>query len=302
MITIKKILCPVDFFPASEGAAMRAARIAADYDATLKLLHVVSPILSSYKFPLNRAEAIKSLEQAATRKMKKLIERIEAVAGIAIKSEIRAGNVQNEIKRAVDRDKPDLIVMGTHGHHGIERWFLGSVTESLLRHSPVPLLTVSPASKDGDRRVSRILVTTDFSDGTADALAYAFSIAQENQARVDLLHVVEDVGLEIFNRYGDPFLKNIRKKLEGLVPRGAKNWCEVRTRVESGKPYRVILKILEREKPDLLVMNIHGKNRIDRALLGTTAERVVRAADCPVLLIPPLKKPATRTSRKKGVA
>jgi nucleotide-binding universal stress UspA family protein len=301
MITIKKVLCPVDFFPASEAAAMRAARIAADYGATLKLLHVVSPILSSYKFPLNHVQAVKALEQTSARAMKGLLEKMED-AGIVTETEIRIGNVQDEIKRTVDRDKPDLIVMGTHGHQGIERWFLGSVTESLLRHSPVPLLTVSPASKDGDKRIRRVLVTTDFSDGTADALNYAFSIAQENQARVDLLHVVEDIGLDISARYGDPFVKNIQKKLASFVPRGATNWCDVRTRVESGKPYRAILKIAQREKPDLLVMNIHGKNRIDRALLGSTAERVVRAADCPVMLIPPLKKSATRPGRKKSAA
>jgi nucleotide-binding universal stress UspA family protein len=301
MITIKKILCPIDFFPASETAADYAAGLAANYSAELKLLHVISPIVSTYRFPLNPADVIKAAKQTSSRKMKRLQNKATS-KGVETATEIRTGNPQQEIRSVVDADKPDLIVMGTHGHHGIERWFLGSVTESLLRHSPVPLLTVSPAAGDNKRRLRRILVTTDFSDGTADTMRYALSLAQENQARIDLLHVVEDIGIDISKRYGDPYLKNVRKKIESLVPKDAKNWCEVKPLIEAGKPYRVILKVVDREKPDLIVMNIHGKNMLHRALLGSTAERVVRAATCPVMLIPPLPKPAARTSRKRSAA
>jgi nucleotide-binding universal stress UspA family protein len=301
MIKVKNILCPVDFFPASEGAATYAAEIALAHDARLKLLHVISPIVSTYKFPMNPADVVKTVKRTSEAKMKTLRETLQG-AGVMVTTEIRVGNPQSEIKHAIEADKPDLVVMGTHGRRGIERWFLGSVTESLLRHSPVPLLTVSPASQNGDRRVRRIAVTTDFSDGTADALAYAFSIAAENQARVDLLHVVDDVGLDISKRYGDPFLENVKKKLESLIPGEAKDWCDVDTTIEAGIPYRVILKFLQRIKPDLLVMNIHGKNMLDRALLGTTADRVIRAATCPVMLIPPMNKTASKRGRKKRAA
>jgi nucleotide-binding universal stress UspA family protein len=73
------------------------------------------------------------------------------------------------------------------------------------------------------------------------------------------------------------------------VPEEATDWCDVDTRIETGVPYQIILKVLEDEKIDLVVMNIHGKGLLDRALLGSTAERVVRAAQCPVMLIPPMK-------------
>src|SRR3990172_3119309 len=124
MLTIKKILCPVDFFPASESAADYAAGIAADYEASLKLLHVVSPIVSTYKFPLNPADVVKTAEQTAARKMTKLLERVGA-AGVQTASEVRVGNVANEIKHVFDLDKPDLVVMGRNGRRGAERGFLG---------------------------------------------------------------------------------------------------------------------------------------------------------------------------------
>ena len=89
---------------------------------------------------------------------------------------------------------------------------------------------------------------------------------------------------------------------EDLVPAEVRNWCDVTTRVEFGMPYRLILRVLGKEKPDLLVMNIHGKGMMERALIGSTAERIVRSAKCPVLLIPPIKKTKTagkpRTSRR----
>jgi nucleotide-binding universal stress UspA family protein len=87
-------------------------------------------------------------------------------------------------------------------------------------------------------------------------------------------------------------LRGIEAELKNLVPEQVLDWCEVETRIEAGLPYEFIPNFLKSEKFDLLVMNIHGKNMLERALLGSTAERTVRAAAeiCPVLLIPPLAK------------
>jgi nucleotide-binding universal stress UspA family protein len=143
-------------------------------------------------------------------------------------------------------------------------------------------------------------VTTDFSEGTADALAYAFSVAQENESEVTLLHVVHDISADLSGKYRDSLLDGVRKQLDEMVPAEARNWCNIVTRVETGVPYRIILRTVEEERPDLLVMNIHGKGMLDRALLGSTAERVVRAASCPVMMIPPLKRKLRRKARPGG--
>jgi nucleotide-binding universal stress UspA family protein len=178
--------------------------------------------------------------------------------------------------------------MGTHGRTGVDRWFLGSVTEWWMRHSPVPVLAISAKERLRSPAFRRILVTTDFSEGTADALEYAFSIAQENESNITLLHVAHDPGMA----------DSGQKLLETFIPAEALDWCKVQARVEVGNPYRAIEKILVKEKPDLLVMNIHGKGMLDRALVGSTAERIVRSAKCPVLLIPPMK--AVRKTRKRA--
>jgi nucleotide-binding universal stress UspA family protein len=284
MITIKRILCPVDFFPASAKAVNYAAGLAAIYDAKIHLAHCVTPVLlAAYEYPIDTVGIAKNMKDAASKEMEKLASKLKA-RGLRVETEVRIGAIHDTIRRAISRVRPDLIAMGTHGRTGVDRWFLGSVTEWWMRHSPVPVLAISAKERLRNPAFHRILVTTDFSEGTADALDYAFSIAQENESDITLLHVAPDDGVA----------GSAQKLLETFVPDEAWDWCRIQARIEVGHPYRAIQRILAKEKPDLLVMNIHGKGMLDRALLGSTAERVLRSAKCPVLLIPPMKKAARK--------
>jgi nucleotide-binding universal stress UspA family protein len=304
MVSIKKILCPVDFFPASDAAVDYAVGLAAAYDAEVHLLHVITPIAAgTYEYAIDTTDFMKDMEERSMEEMNRLAARLRA-SRIVVDSKVRTGDVYEEIKAALEDLKPDLIVMGTHGRRGVERWFMGSTTEKLLRHTPVPLVTISATGEKSSHtpRFRRILVTTDFSEGTADALAYAFSVAQENQSKVVLLHVLHDIPVDVPSKYRDSLVQGVVKQLEDLVPVEARSWCEVAPRVETGIPYQVILQTAQEDAADLVVMNIHGKGMLDRALLGSTAERVVRAACCPVMMIPPFKRKLKRRPRPGGIA
>jgi len=292
MVNIRTILCPVDFFPTSDAAVSYAAGLAANYQATIRLLHIITPTAAgAYDYAIDTAEIAASMEENSMAEMNKLVAGMKQ-SGVVAEPEVRMGDVYDEIKRDIELVKPDLIVMGTRGRRGVQRWFMGSTTEKLLRHIPVPLVTMSagPEKSWAEPRFKRILVTTDFSDGTADALSYAFSVAQENEPEVVLLHVLDDISMDSVGKYRDQLIGGVRMQLEDLVPPEAGNRYDIVTRVETGIPYRMILRTIEDEKPDLLVMNIHGKGMLDRALLGSTAERVVRAASCPVMMIPSIKR------------
>jgi nucleotide-binding universal stress UspA family protein len=257
-------------------------------------------VTGGYEYSLDTTEIMKSLEEKAEAELLALAQKVNG-RGIKTEYEIRVGDVYDEIKQAIDALKPEIVVLGTHGRRGVERWFMGSTTEKLMRHSPIPLITISAAGEKVEApRFRRILVTTDFSDGTSDALAYAFSVAQENESQITLLHVIHDVAADVSGKYRQSLIEGVQKQLDDLVPAEATTWCDVRTQVEVGVPYRIIPRILEDEKIDLLVMNIHGKGMLDRALLGSTAERVVRIARCPVMLIPPMKKSLKRRARPGG--
>jgi nucleotide-binding universal stress UspA family protein len=289
----------VDFFPASLNAIAHATALASNYDAELKVVHVVTPIGPIAEGLLvSASDVIESMRKESVRRLARVVANARA-AGIKVESEIRLGNVHQEITRAMQSYKPDVVAMGTHGRHGVERWFMGSVTERLLRHSSVPLFITSTTRRP--RRVAssfrRILVATDFSEGTPSALNYAFSIAQENEAAITLLHVLEaptDMAYE--NR--DRLISETTRNLVKLIPKDAEAWCDVRTRVEMGTAYKRILNILAREKFDLLVMSIHGKSILERVFLGSTAELVVRTAQIPVMLIPPMNKTEKTRGRR----
>jgi nucleotide-binding universal stress UspA family protein len=306
MAPFENILCPVDFFPASLRAFEYALRLASNYGARIHALHVVVPPMpSAYGAPMDVGDLTTEMEKESKRMLVKLRAKSEK-AGVPVETEVLIGDVDLEIHRSIESRKADLVVMGAHGRRGFERWVMGSVTERMLRRCPAPLIVIGGASKrrsTSPPRINRILVTTDFSAGTSEALAYAFSIAQECQARVTLLHVIGDLSAEVGFKRTQPMIAAIRKQLEALVPEGVRDWCEVTTRVDAGEPHQVITETVNAKKPGLLIMNIHGKGMIERALLGRTAERVLRSVinTCPVFLIPPAR-PAKALKKRTSAA
>ena len=289
MINLEKILCPVDFSAVSDDAVDYAATLAKLYEASVHLLHVVSPIFPTFgSIKINTSHLTHSARVAATDQLYALRKRLKH-EDVITEFVVRVGKVYEEIKTAIEAFKPDLLVIGTHGRRGIDRWFMGSTAQQLLRHSPVPIVTISAGGRRSRSRhpFRKILVTTDFSEGTPEALSFAFSLAQENQSKITLLHVINDAAVDLSVKYRKKVLSASQRQLEDLVPAGARDWSKVLTRIETGTPYKEILKILKANKMDLLVMNIHGKGMLDRVLIGSTAERVVRGAQCPVMLIPP---------------
>jgi nucleotide-binding universal stress UspA family protein len=305
LVRFQNILCPIDFFPASKRAFEYALKLAKNYGAGLQLLHVVSPVVPAvYGTGINVSDLTTEFRTQAKRQIQQYKAKAEK-KNIRVTAEVPIGDIDGEIRHAIAAGKADLVVVGTHGRRGFERWMLGSVTEKLMRHCPVPLLVISSSgtSRMVPPLIPRMVVTTDFSEGTGEAMAYAFSIAGECQSKVTVLHVVNDVSAEFGPRMRDPLLREIREQLEGLVPKQVRDWCDVKTRVESGVPWRVILQTIQAEKPGLLVMNVHGKGLLERALVGSTADRVLRGASCPVLMIPPMKAAGrVKRARAKGKA
>jgi nucleotide-binding universal stress UspA family protein len=291
MIVIKSILCPVDFFPASLRAVDYAVALANNYQARLTLLHVVSPVLHvADEPPVTAGPLLPALTEGAMRRLRALANKAVRV-NVPVECALRTGNIRDEIKGAVVSAQADFIVMGNHGGHPWKRWFTGSVTDCLLREVTVPLLATTSTTESNlaPPAIRRILVSIDFSEGTPEAINYAFSIARECKAEITLLHVIEKPTGTMAKPCSIP-LQSIREahgRLEKLIPVESRKWCDVVTRIESGSPSKVILEMVESEKMELVVMNIRGKSLPAQLLMDGTAERVARDAGCPILLIPP---------------
>lgn len=141
--------------------------------------------------------------------------------------------------------------------------------------------------------LKKILVPTDFSDGAHHALSYGISFAREYRAELLLLHVVEGVAApyasdlfpvpmaEVFQELAS----YARRELDKLAEAARAKGVAVRTEVAQGKPSFEIMRVAREETSDMIVLGTHGKGMLDQALFGSTTERVVRKAPCPVLTV-----------------
>ena len=155
MITIKTILCPVDFFPASDNALQYAAALAEDYGAKIHLLHVITPLLPVARDYTGAIEITKSVEDAGTIRMNQLVANLQT-RGLAVTSKIFTGDVHLWIEDTLATEEPDLIVMGSQPRSGVRRFFRGSLAEWLMRNSPVPVLVISEKQKISIQQPRRV--------------------------------------------------------------------------------------------------------------------------------------------------
>jgi nucleotide-binding universal stress UspA family protein len=305
MIEIQKILCPVDLSEGSRHALDHALAIGRWYGSSVTVLHVFATLPAAtygagVGYPgvvftaTDRAQALADLNHFVSR---------EPANGVSSGIMTQEGDPVSEILAVSKVMKPDLIVLGTHGRSGFERLVLGSVTEKLLRRAECPVLSVPPRAPDVDPSApityKRILCPVDFSDSAMDALRYATSLAQEADAELTVLHVMEYGSREWPELYESfmstdrlsvaDFRKGCleisRERLELAVPEEARRYCTADTVLTDGKPYREILRVMGERKSDLIVMGVRGRNPIDLTMFGSTTQQVVRLAACPVLTL-----------------
>jgi nucleotide-binding universal stress UspA family protein len=292
----KRILCPVDLSPASLQAFDLAIRVAAFHRAHIHVLHVIPRIVASLlDIPTARSSWTAANEEKAKRELPKLKENARK-QGIAATTEIRLGDIDVEILKVLKAIRADLVVMGTHGRRGFERWALGSVAERMLRYSPVPMLLTARTGRASQKSFRKILVTSDFAPESRDAVARAVSLASQTGASLTLLHVIQDQSATVDWKASPDQTAAIRDRLQDLVATRGKAAPVVKTKVESGEPYHVILNTIKDLKPSLVILNTHGHGFLHRLLIGSTADRVVRggAGLCPILLIPPKRRMTSR--------
>ena len=220
--------------------------------------------------------------------------------GPEIETVIGRGDPAREITAHAREAGADLLVAGTHGRSGLPRWLLGSVTEELLRTAPCPLLVVPPDVDEAPPPVPallrRILCAVDFSDPSLRAVELSLSLAQEADARVLLLHVLEAFvpAVPLLPPAGPAVADYLRdledhaaERLRRVIPEGASEWCEPTVSVVRGKPWREIVRKADEHDAGLIVLGVHGHGTLDRLFFGSTATGVVRHAGCPVLVARP---------------
>ena len=298
-IQIQRILCATDLSDFSNSAVIQAIGMAKEFGSTLFICHVIDlPLVTmhgaAFVYPEDQIEEMKA---GALDQIKGLVKD----SALNWEAVVETGLVSSTLCRLADEKQVDMAIVSTHGRTGLKRLFLGSVTERLLRTISCPLLVVTPPEKTG--RVEKqfkgfgfkqILVGCDFSADSGRAVEYGFSLAQEFQAVIHLVHVVEPFA------YRDAMLPesvkteaisevsiDCRQRLEALVPAEAHNWCKVKIACEAGKPFQALKKYAETHQIDIIVLGVRGHSLVETMLLGSTTDRVIRGVACPVLSVCP---------------
>jgi nucleotide-binding universal stress UspA family protein len=296
-----RILCPIDFSDFSAHVVDQAVTMARWQKARIIALHVYSPSVAPIPTLPPPAERVGQSEIERMRANTRSCFQPATSAGIDVEVLVDIGRPAAEILARAANIPADLIVMGTHGAGGFERFLLGSVAEKVLRRSPCPVLTVPPrAPFAATPAPTHVLCAVDFSDWSLGALRLACSLAHESGARVTAVHVIEwpwqeppapiwaelpkeqAAALAEFRRYSEASAK---KRLEQILSDVAPEGVTTAAAVHHGKPYVEILRVAGEEHADFIVVGVHGRNVVDMTVFGSTTNQVVRGAACPVLTL-----------------
>ncbi|MFN0250054.1 MAG: universal stress protein [Kofleriaceae bacterium] len=278
-----KILCPIDFSSGSQRAMELAIQLATRANTELVLLHsayVPTHALSIESYPTYLVEDLVAESQ----------RRLDAAVGEAIAAGAKNttgvlanGPPWSDIVATLESQPFDLCVIGTHGRTGLSRILLGSVAEKVIRHAPCSVLAIRPDSQAVS--FSRILVPTDFSDSSSDALDLAAQLVRP-EGTITLLHVLE-LPVMWSGKISDELAGELDRRATAALDAMCSRLETARVTAVSriGYPGAQTLAALDDDHSiDLVVMGSHGRTGLRRMLLGSVAEKVVRHARCPVLV------------------
>jgi nucleotide-binding universal stress UspA family protein len=278
-ISFKNILFLTDFTDASQGAMAYALGFANHFDAQVYPAHACDPII------LTETAAPDILDEVEENSRRRLNELAKAnkFNGTPL---FARGPVAEAVPKWIVEHGIDLIVMGTHGRHGLKHVLMGSVAEAIFRNATCPVLTVGPhvtVRPTHDFKADNILFPTDLGAHAEFATQYALSIAQESRAQVTLMHVVSLD--DAFQRDRTTLVADSNKKLETLVPAEAKKWCKPELVVEVGDTVKELLGFAETERPDMIVLGLPAEKKFNGGFHTSVTYNLVAGAPCPVLTV-----------------
>jgi len=283
-ITLKNILFATDFSQVADAAALIAIQIARRYGAKVHGVHVNRFNDYTAAAPSAWAAMAEAAEKETKEDAGRLTEQLQSIEHEVV---IGEGNTREVMSNLIEQKEIDLIVLGTRGRTGLGKVILGSVAEQILRQAPCPVLTVGPHVNpwsDEYAKMREILYATDLEADYPIAAPYAVSLAQENQAHLVLLHVIEDP--KAGDLINSPEMVDFEeRKLRQLVSQQAGLWCDPTYIVEQGPAAEKILDVAKRRHTDLVVLGARPAKGLATHLNIGTVHKVVSQATCPVLTV-----------------
>jgi nucleotide-binding universal stress UspA family protein len=295
--SLATILVATDFSETASLALDRGIELAIRHESEIALVHVMQPNIPPLAAPemvvippnyeeMLREACNEGLAQAAARATE---------AGVRASQYLEQGRAANRITACADEIGADLILLGTRGNTGFKRLLLGSVVEEVVRIADQPVLTVHPGDDRPIEPVRRLLLPTDFSPAADQALGAAtLLLAGSADAEIILVHTYHIASTVVplggFGSGASSFLVENAHQLaaQAAEPSAAalrEKGFRVEVIVERGDPAEVVTELASDRDVDVIVMGTRGHSKLRLVLLGSTAERIVEHASCPVLTV-----------------
>jgi nucleotide-binding universal stress UspA family protein len=279
-LILDNILFATDFSPASEVGLRYAVALARHYHGKI---HIVPAVSVNFVEAMADDVRRKAFEQSRVRALNWVAQLQVSGALDEVRHELPTGHCAEESLSGLLENKPfDLAINGVGCREG-QTVLLEPTVEEVIRKSECPVLTIGSQFRGvADGEVKNILYATDFSAESLEASRYALSLAQEFQARLTLLHVVEGLEPTLLDeraRMARPYKLWLGK----LVPDEARLWCELEFAVEFGRPAERILQVAWENHAELVVVGARGLERLTSP--GLNVRKVMCNAWCPVLTV-----------------
>ncbi len=290
-VVLQHILFLTDFSPCAASALPYATALARKYDSKVILAHILPPAPRP-AIPMEPLPEELDQSYIQARQDSEQFLRSKPFADIPYEVVLERGELWPAVSDILTQHKIDLIVLATHGRHGMGKLLMGSVAEEVFRLASCPVLTVGPKAASPKMEIASILFATDFSSGSLHALPYALSLAEANHARLMLLHVLAEPG--VADAAGETHETRARdeneacRELQALVSSQELDFrknCEFL--VDWGRPADSVLSVAKEQQAGLIVMGVRHSGSVVAAthLPWTTAHKVVAEASCPVLTV-----------------
>ena len=300
-IGYRNILVATDFSPHADAALKQGVWLAERTGAKVTLAHSLPNIRrllesASYEgkkdFLYGEGSAFHhEVERESLAKMRQMLERAQ-IASDLVHPITLLGAPHLQITNAIQSDGYDLVLAGTRGMSPWQQFLVGSTAKRLVRNCPSSVWIVKGESHAPPKRV---LAATDFSDVSRKAVKEAVYIANQAEAELHLVHVIDslDATEEILSRIPDgSSLRNevnheARRRLDDFVASLNLGTRPVQLHMSYGTPWQEIDLLIKHLHVDLVVLGTIGRSGIRELLLGNTAEKILDSCDCSILTVKP---------------
>jgi universal stress protein A len=281
-LRFRSILVATDCSPASQIAVRLAARMAKESHARLHVLHSILPEFYAVDTYGPDPELALMDLQNARENLHRYVEHIPELRTVKHKEIVLLGSPSKAIQSAGESNGIDLLVLGSHGRHGLAKLTLGSVAEWAIRRLTYPVLVAGPMCDKNLRPIRSIVLATDLSHASSPAL-YAGSMAEDYNARLTVLNVLPPASPADEQ---DQIESNICNQLHQLVPSDCGEHCTLNFEVKTGDVAPAILNSAQINKANLIVLGAKHRAPWADHVPRTKLSAIIRGSHCPVLVVP----------------